>query len=141
MLLNSALVVLASTAASAKLWGWPDTFTISYDDYNRNKMRACDGWGNWCDDGACKPMQHFDCAPNSEHALHRLPQYWSWGTFRKEGSAWLDVWRQGDSHTFNMYESNQNGTVHGQCQAVDFALDIHECGHKKTNVILNCWQW
>lgn len=144
MLLLPLALSLVPAAATAKLWGWPDSFSVSADVFgdnisDPNWMRVCSGWGNWCHDD-CQSIQHFD---------HRLavggsylhPEVWTWAQIQKENSAWVDFWRQGNSDTFNMYESNKDGTVHGQCQIVHFHEEPQHCLGRKVMVLLNCWQW
>lgn len=144
MLLSSAVLLLAPAAATAKLWGWPDSFTVSAETVSEgmkiyNNMQICSGWGNWC--GQCDNANHIDDGDNG-YGSYFLPERWHWINLRKDNSAWVDFWRQGDSDTFNMYESNQDGTVHGQCQIVDFHGDSQTCSKSRsTRVLLNCWQW
>lgn len=143
MLSSTFLLLLAPAAATAKLWGWPDSFTVSIEEsenaWAEYDTRVCSGWGNWC--GNCDWVQDFQ---ESVHAfgLYKTPTLWQWAHIKKENSAWIDFWRQGDSNSFNMYETNQDGTVHGQCQIVDFFTSEQDCGGgRKPLVLLNCWQW
>lgn len=140
MLLSSAVLLFAPAAATAKLWGWPDSFTVSAKvNSGGMNMQICSGWGNWC--GQCDNVNHIDDGHN-QVASYLFPKNWHWLNLRKDNSAWVDFWRQGDSDTFNMYESNQDGSVHGQCQIVDFSQETQSCsGVWDTRVLLNCWQW
>lgn len=139
MLSSSLALFLVPAVATAKLWGWPDSFTVTANLSNDNSgIRVCPGWGTWC--GYCANVQDFQLSPGGPMAFMYVGD-WNWAHIKKENSAWVDFWRQGKSDTFNMYESNQDGTVHGQCQVVDFYRDAQKCGDRNAYVQLNCWQW
>lgn len=140
MLSSSLALFLVPAVATAKLWGWPDSFTVTANlpTNEDNPMRVCPGWGTWC--GDCAHVQDFQLSPGGLMGFLNV-KGWDWAHIKKENSAWVDFWRQGKSDTFNMYESNQDGTVHGQCQIVDFNRDEQRCGDRTALVLLHCWQW
>lgn len=136
------LLLLAPLSVTAKLWGWPDSFTLHTVGSNEwgkwgipTNPTICPGWDNWCSNQCVgvQRLDHRDWGP--------YPTTWQWAHIRKEGSAWVDFWRQGDSNTFNMYESNKDGRIQGQCQIVDFYKSWIPCGDRQLQIFLHCWQW
>lgn len=141
MLLLPLVLSLIPASSTAKLWGWPDSFTVTFraETPQDANLFVCPGWGSWC--GDCVQVQDFKITSAGGQVPIMMPETWTWAHLQKDGSAWVDFWRQGKSDTFNMYETNKDGTVHGQCQLVDFHRDTQNCGDHHVMVFLNCWQW
>lgn len=142
MLLSLLILPLS---ASAKLWGWPDEFSVHKMELKQNwppgshgeAFYMCPGWDNWCKgvEGGCEEMQHFK--PSGRLASGSI-------YMQKANAAWMDLWRVGDTTTYDMYEQNGDGAVHGQCQLTNRAP--HDCDNtfftsSIVQVYLHCWQW
>ncbi|EKC97987.1 hypothetical protein A1Q2_07784 [Trichosporon asahii var. asahii CBS 8904] len=145
---KSALLILAgwfamlAPSAHAWLWGWPGEWTISYFE---GGYIACDGHGQ----NVCPQTTGFDkCSPRLQEFRgdtgNNEMTWWTydfnWGTMRKENSAWIDMWKASDGR-WNLYESNRDGHVHGQCERW---AKIGECGGKDKHMphtVFHCWQW
>lgn len=145
MVSASTLILLTTgIVANAKLWGWPDDFALVYRhdlDNGKTHFKICEGWGNFCDDSRCQDLDTMEVSPGGMGSI--VPTSWKYVNMRKGGSAWLDAWRaEGD--TFNMFEQNGDGSVHGQCQiaADDLKKGEQPCNDWVTFApYLHCWQW
>lgn len=133
----STLILLTGGLASsvnAKLWGWPNDFALVRG--SDLVLRECDGWGDFCDESKYHDFQETNFKPDySSFDLTRS----DWIHFRKDGSAWIDIWHE-NGDTFNMFESNQDGTVQGQCQ-VHHGGYVDCGGGRQVRPLLHCWQW
>lgn len=148
MLVSNVILLLTPTLAAAKLWGWPDDFSIHVHSGKQNwPMKAsslntadsfwmCPGFGDWCEkleSLQCQQLQHY-----------KSNQGWDWGSFiylQKDGAAWLNLWKDGDH--YNVYEQDGDGQIHGQCKAEGnhFACDGGVNFTWWVTLRLHCWQW
>lgn len=143
MLPRVSLFLLVASLADATLWGWPGEFTISSygrliayppGDYGETYY-TCNGWHNWCDLSQCEEMEHFKWSG-------RFPTGYVYA--QKPNAAWMDLWRLEGTNTYNIFEKNGDGTVHGQCQ-VD-SMQPETCEYNgftsdKAMPYLHCWQY
>lgn len=144
MLSKLSILLVTPFLADAKLWGWPDEFTIS--SYGRlyaypkwggsNAYYMCNGIGNYCNLDQCEKMQHFDWSG-------RFPTKHVY--LQKGTAAWMDLWRvDGTQTTYNMYEQSGDGTIHGQCQTLqrkDITCEYNGFTSDKAMPYLHCQQW
>lgn len=143
---KSALLILAGwfallAPAQAWLWGWPKEWTVSLAG---GGYVVCEGTGNYCPTATgwdkCDRVEEF----RSDQANHNS-WFWAhdfgWAHMRKPNAAWVDIWR-GDDGKYNMYESNKDGHVHGQCEPVRSGGDCPGADRKHLSMIaMHCWQW
>lgn len=144
MLPQTVVLLLSPALASAKLWGWPDDFSIDErqgqshyppSEASPNFGYMCEGFGDWCNWDKCRQMQAFQISGNRLGGNYMFLQM--------ENAAWVDLWKVGDSETYNMYEQSGDGTVHGQCEIAENFVGCKE-GWNYTvwvYVRLHCWQW
>lgn len=132
-----SFILLFAAPASAKLWGWPDTFILKTSAvkslWGEPIWQVCDGF-DACG-GKCTGVEEF--TSNGWKDMRNF----SWAILKRKKSAWIDMW-QVNSVTYHLYESGkgENGPQ-GQCEIADAEWWKRECGGKRTTVKLRCWQW
>lgn len=142
---KSALLILAgwfallAPTAHAWLWGWPKEWTISQTSKG---YVACEGSGNYCPTATgwdkCRVLQEFRGDRDGSWFWNHD---FNWGTMRKKNSAWIDLWKA-DGGKWNLFESNKDGHVHGQCEAIRRGGDCPNGDNAHLSVVaLHCWQW
>lgn len=141
LLILAGWFVLLAPSAHAWLWGWPKEWTVSMVDTG---YAACEGTGNYCPTATgwnkCQRLEQF-----RGDQVKKNTWFWSysfnWGHMRKSNSAWVDIWKSSDGK-YNMYETNKDGRVHGQCEVVRRGGDCPNGDNSHlAMIVLHCWQW
>lgn len=62
------------------------------------------------------------------------------------GATWTDLWREGDSSKFNMYEQGGDGSIVGHCEVAVTVIHGGNCDNqwwttRSGTVDLHCWNW
>ncbi|EJT49233.1 hypothetical protein A1Q1_01714 [Trichosporon asahii var. asahii CBS 2479] len=134
---SAALLFLAATPASAKLWGWPESWIMKAETtkslWGDPVWQVCDGFSP-CND-KCTGVEEF-----TSNGFRDMRNF-SWAILKRKKSAWIDMW-QVNSVTYHLYESGkgENGPQ-GQCEIADAVWWQRKCGSKKITIKMRCWQW
>lgn len=132
--------ILLAVPIHARLWGWPDDFSVSFHYRGRVTetipqygVQVCSGWGNWCDPTQCQWAQQLRTNGNNPKDIWR----WRWMQVRKQDAAWIDLWRS-SGDTFNLFETGR-AEQQGQCQLA--GEQRVNCGDDHYIALVHCWQW
>lgn len=154
MLSTTTLLFLVPTLASAKLWGWPDEFTIhrSWGKQSNNpisRTMACQSWYNFCNENSavCTDLQLYNGNGGQ-------PRDSSYVEVRMENAAWMDLWRAGNTGKYDIFEHNGDGSIAGYCTLENKYIRPANCNTEQGyccnedwwiwhsgQVDFHCWQY